>query len=417
MQAYIAVSSIFLSMILYALGSGNNTTFVPLQIVNAGYSDGAAAWIVAASAVGQMLGCLLGGTLVRRVGHIRAFAIYCVTQGVLTFVLPLFVNPVAWGAIRMAQGFCSTSAFAVSISWLNEITPSDKRGQIMTFLYVGFTLAFGSGAYVLSQLDHTTLVPYIVGGAFYCLALIPIAATRMEQPPIPEHTRADLAFMWRLSPVGFVGSLGAGAIGMTFASMGGVYGLSLGLSTTQAALLISAYSLGNVFLQWPLGYISDRVDRRLVMVYASLALVILCALLSLPYWGVAFAVTLVLFALIGGHAESIFSLASAHANDHAQPGEYVIIANSSLILWSLGATLGPLAATGAMQVTGGPWGFSALIGLIALTLMALVVYRMVRRDAPPDAEQEDFVAYPQHYQGAMAHTEAYVRDHVSEDTQ
>lgn len=393
MQAYRAVSAIILSMVLVAAGSGLSSTFIPIYLAGKGLSTGSIGAVVTAYSIGMLLGCIFGGKLVRRVGHIRAFSAY--SSLIIAAIVVMFWLPdlTSWLPLRIFHGFCATSLFMISQSWLNEATLSQDRGRIMAFFYVSFTLAYGGGALILTQLEATAITPLTVACGLYALAVIPISSTLTPSPELPQRISVDLRGGYRMSSVGMVGAFVSGMLGMTFQSVGPIYGSLLGMAPAVIATMMALSQAGNLFIQWPLGYISDRTDRRLVIVVATVAVFII----SLLLWRISpehLVVFLILLAIFAGFSESLYSISTAHANDRATSGDFLTLSSTLLVLWSSGATLGPILATSSMGVFG-PDGLLLYFATVAGLFGLFTLWRRTVRDSPEPEQQEDFVALPE----------------------
>ena len=350
--------------------------------------------VVTTFALGGLFGCTLGGRVVRRVGHIRAFAAYasiCVTVVLLlswqiglalldsTAIYPRFLlQRHVYGCPKLAQ----------------RVHPErPMRGRIMAFFYVSFTLAYGGGALILAYIDPMTMAPFMIAGVLYALAVVPIATTLTPSPAKPERIAVDLRRSYRLSPVGLVGAFVSGALGMTLQGVGPIYGGLLGLAPAAIAILMACTQAGNLVIQWPLGLLSDRIDRRWVIVAATGALFVI-SLLLLGQTGGMLILLILLFAAFGGCAESLYSISTAHANDHAEAGDYVMMSSTLLMVWSLGATMGPIIATSAMSLFG-PNGLSLYFAIIGGAFGLFTLWRRGVRSQPTQEMQEHFIALPQ----------------------
>lgn len=389
---YLAVSTIILAMMLIAIGSGLLGTFVPIRLDAAGIGGRAAGLVVAAYAVGLLGGCLLSGWTVRRVGHIRAYAGFGSLAACSVLLLGADVSVATWVVLRAVMGFCTNAVFIVGQSWLNEVTASAYRGRVMALFYVSFTASFGCGAFLNAGLDPLAATPYMIATGVYVLAVAAVALTRLESPPPPARIRIDLARVWRVSPVGLVGAFAAGMLGTTLQGVGAIYGTLIGLAPAAIALLMGATQIGNLVIQWPLGWLSDRVDRRSVVLIASgLVMAGAAGVLATP--GHEIARMLALFALLGGAGESLYAVSIAQANDHAGAGNYVTVSSTLLVAWSSGAIVGPLLASAAMSALGADSLFAYILW-IAATFAAFVAWRRRAREPAPPSQREDFVALP-----------------------
>ncbi|MDZ7748727.1 MAG: MFS transporter [Halofilum sp. (in: g-proteobacteria)] len=392
MGAYLAVASVIIATAFTAAGNGMMATFVPVRLDLAGIGQDAVGLVVTAYAVGLLLGCVFSGHVMRRVGHIRAFATFAATGTISALLMSAWVTPAIWIVLRIAGGFCTTAMFLAAQSWLNEVTSTERRGRVMSLFYLGYTVSLGLGALVMNRVAADTATPFLVLAGLYAAAVIPIGLTRLETPPAPERIAVRLREVYRISPVGLVGAYASGSLGMTMMGVGPMYGTAIGLSAPDIALAMAALQVGNLAIQWPLGWLSDRVDRRHVIAGAALAVVAVSgAILAV---GDASLVTLVfLFGLWGGMAESIYAVSTAHANDRTPAGDYVVVSSTVLVVWATGSTVGPMIATAALRALG-PAGIWIFFIAVAGGFAGFVAWRAMRRDRPREAQQEHFHAVP-----------------------
>lgn len=392
MGPYLAVASVIVATAFTAAGNGMMATFVPVRLDLEGISQDAVGIVVTAYAVGLLLGCVFSGHVMRRVGHIRAFATFAATGTISALLMSAWVTPAVWILLRLASGFCTTAMFLAAQSWLNEVTASERRGRVMSLFYLAYTVSLGLGALVMNRVAADTATPFLVLAGLYAAAVIPVALTRLETPPAPDRIAVRLGEVYRISPVGLVGAYASGSLGMTMMGVGPMYGTAIGLTGADIALMMAALQGGNLVIQWPLGWLSDHVDRRHVIAGAALAVIaVSTAILAV---GDAGLVTLVfLFGLWGGLAESIYAVSTAHANDRTPAGDYVVVSSTVLVVWASGSTVGPLLATAAMRAFG-PAGIWAFFIAVAAVFAAFVAWRALRRDRPRETEQEQFHTVP-----------------------
>jgi MFS family permease len=335
----LAVAAILAGITIVSLGQGVFATLVPIRLTEAGLPADRVGLVVAASAVGFLAGCLVVGRLIRLVGHIRAFSAFAAASCLAGLALPWTVGLPGWFLLRLAMGFCSAGLFMVAESWLNELTPRHLRGRILTSYVVVVMLALGAGQALLTVVDTRDVLPFVLASAAFTLALIPVTLTRSRHPSVPHRIRPILRKAYRNSPVGAVGCVVVGLVAATLQGVAPVWGVHRGFSTAEIATLMAATQIGGLLCQWPLGWLSDRIDRRWVILGASLCTIVAAAG-SIAAGSGSFTLLIVLFALWGGMAEAIYPLSVAHANDHAKPQDYVPLAGTLLILWSVGSSAG-----------------------------------------------------------------------------
>jgi MFS family permease len=385
----LAVAAILAGITIVSLGQGVFATLVPIRLTEAGLSADRVGLVVAASAVGFLAGCLVVGRVIRLVGHIRAFSAFAAASCLAGLALPWSVGLPGWILLRLAMGFCSAGLFMITESWLNELTPRHLRGRILTSYVIVVMLALGAGQALLTVVDTSDVLPFVLASAAFTLALIPVTLTRSRHPSVPHRIRPILGKAYRNSPVGAVGCVVVGLVAATLQGVAPVWGVRRGFSTAEIATLMAATQIGGLLCQWPLGWLSDRIDRRWVILAAA-ACTIVAAVGSIATGSGSFGLLVALFALWGGMAEAIYPLSVAHANDHAKPTDYVPLAGTLLILWSVGSAAGPLAATVAMERFG-PDALFVYVAVLVGAFAGFVLWRMACRGRVAAEEAEHFV--------------------------
>lgn len=393
MQVYFSILSVISGMMAMAVGIGMMAVFTPTVLGEAGFGTELIGMVVTANALGMFCSCFAGGWLIRRVGHIRAFSCYASLVVLVMLALSQVALLPLWLGLRFITGFCTNSVFMVAQSWLNEASPADKRGRIMSFFYVSFTASLGGGAFLLTLIDTSGSLPYLIAAACCCLAIVPVSTTLLASPDLPERFAVELRLWMRRCPVAIVGAFTSGALAMTLQGVGPIYGGLIGLASSSIALMMAGTQAGNLVFQWPLGAISDYVDRRYVLLCAALTCFAVCLLLVLSptNW---LPLIVLCFAILAGCGESLYALSTAHANDRAESGDHLSLASTLLVVWAGGATVGPIIATSAMSQLGAigmPLYFAAVTFAFGLYLL----WRLNIREAAEHQPHEAYVPLPQ----------------------
>ena len=397
-------------MTLIAPGAGLMATFTPTRLKLLGFSEAEIGIVVTAFSVGLIAGCFFGGPLVRRIGHIRALALLCCLGGLSIMAMSVTPSTPLWSVCRALTGFCGTGIFIAAQSWLNEISPSERRGRVLSTFYVLYVIGIGAGSAIVGVIDLESSTAYLAGAAFYVIAVLPFAFTPAPTPAPPEHASIDLRAALQISPLGLLGSAVAGAMTMAFYGVGPVYGLLQGFSTAEVAILMALAPAGNLFVQLPFGFVSDRMDRRIVLLVVSIGGIAAGTLIGLldlrAIGGLVFVVGL--FAVLAGCMETIYSVSAAHANDRAVPGQHVSLAGTLLFAWSLGAFAGPAGGT-VFLATLEPGSLFLMFAAAFLAFSLFILWRFTKRGEPADAVQEDFVVVSA-TAPIQAHPDAYVEE-------
>jgi MFS family permease len=383
-----SITALVVSMTLVAVGNGLMLAYVPYVLSRAdapSWTPGAA---VTAIAFGGLIGCVIAGPVIRRVGHARAFSCSMALVIIAAFLVALGVNPVLWILARGLYGVAGNSNFIIAQSWLNHASDNRWRGKAMSFFYMAYVLGLGAGAWLFGRMPADGNLAPLVAIFVTTLALLPIGLTRLPTPPAPARVNVDIPMVWRNSPVALVGVLAAGGLSMVVQGFTPIYAATNNVGQADVALLMFVMQFGLIFVQYPLGTLSDRIDRRLVLI-ATCLMIAGTAVAALFVSFQAFAVLMLVFALWAGAVESVYSIANAHANDRTDPEDFVPLASTMLVAWSTSATLVPLAVT-ALTPVFGPKTFIYAAMAVALAYAAFVAGRLRFRETVPPEARETF---------------------------
>ncbi len=348
--------------------------------------------VMSAYYLGFVLGSAGIQALIRRAGHIRAFAALAAVLTAAAMLHALVFDIWVWAALRILAGFCMAGLFAIIESWLNVKSSNENRGQILSIYVVTIYAASFGGQFLVNLGTAEGTALYCVVGLAVVLSLVPVVLTRVVGPEIDKIKAMSLMALYRASPLGAVVTCGAGLLSGAFYALGAIYANALGLSVFEVSLFMGAPIFGGLALQYPIGWLSDRYDRRTVLLgvlagalFASAA-VLLIAMKQGPFAG-----TLAAVFVFGGCLAAIYPIAVSQIYDYIDRSEMVGASGGLLLIWSIGAVAGPLIASAVMGWFG-PGAFFLYLAVISLVLVVYTRYRMVRRVALPANEQTGFVA-------------------------
>lgn len=343
-------------------------------------------------AVAFTLGCVVAPRLVRRAGHVRTFCSFAALLSVAALLHGMLVDPIAWILIRGICGFSLAGAYMVVESWLNERVTNETRGRVFSLYMMVTMAAMMAGQYAMPLAAPQTTIGFMLAAIFFSMAVIPNALSRAQSPKPLTQVSLDLPVLFRNSPAAVVGVFLGGIMAGAWTNMAPVFGERIGFSTTQIATLLVATMAGGLAFQYPLGRASDRVDRRVVMAVAG-ALGVAVATVAIGV-GLPSAWFLFLIAFfLGGVIYPAYSLSVAHANDYADPTDFVAISGGLLIVYGFGTMGGPLLAAWSME-TLGPFGIFVATGSAHGLFAAYSLFRSTRRAAVPAADRDDFRNLP-----------------------
>jgi MFS family permease len=371
--------ALLLGIALLMMGHGLQSTLLSLR---AGQVFGTilTGMVMSGYFVGLILGALLTPRLVAHVGHVRVFAALVSLASTTILFQSLFVEPVAWFLMRVVTGTCFCAAYIVAESWLNGRATNDSRGQLFSIYMVIQLGGFAGGQFLLPLADPAGYALFITVSVLVSLAVVPILLSDNPAPPMAPYRSFGLGRLFRVSPLGCAGVACVGLSQAAFFAMGPVFASKIGLGTAGISSLIAAVVLGGVLLQYPLGRLSDRFDRRTVLTVVTL-------LAAVSIFGAAVqpdlpvSVLFAMFFLFGGLSLPLYSISVAHINDFLSAEEVVGASSALLLTNALGCVLGPSAAAFAME--SGARGFVLYLICVHLGLGAFALWRMTRRAAPP----------------------------------
>ena len=352
----VPILALLAGMIFLMLGSGLHGILIPVRGEVEGFSTYQLGWIGTGFAVGFTIGCLLIPRLVRRVGHVRTFSTLTAIMAASVLVNGLFVDSVAWMVLRAISGFCLAGCYMVAESWLNERVSNEMRGSMFSLYAIVTMLAMMGGQYMLVLAEPTEETLFMLGAILYVLAVVPTAVSKAQSPAPLNSVDLDLISLFRNSPAAFVGAILCGIITSAWTNFGPVFGQQVDMSSAQIATLLAAAMTGSILFQYPLGKLSDMIDRRYVMAIAGIIGIATGSLMSSMSENANSSVLFFLAVVAyGAVIYSIYSLVVAHANDFADTGDFVKIAGGMLILYGFGTMGGPII-TAFMMDTLGPSG-------------------------------------------------------------
>jgi MFS family permease len=369
---------------LLALGNGLQGSLVGILAAVADFSTTTTGIIMSGYFAGVLASAFITPRIVSQVGHIRVFAAYASVVSTAVLLIPIWVNPFWWLAMRVMAGFCVAGLSIVTESWLNASSTNENRGQLLSVYMTIYYGAIGAGQVLLNIDDPSGFVRFIVVSAILSLSLVPTSLVRTEAPPIERPRPVALSDLYRASPLAVVATFANGLGQSAFFSMGPVYGIMQGLSLPLVSIMLALPPLGVIFSQYPIGALSDRYDRRRVLTVAAFAAAIL-ALVAIPAAAYSQTSLIALYTAFGAISIPIYALALAHANDHLQRDQMLGASSKLVLVYGSGAIAGPSLAGGGMTELG-PQGFMTYMIVVYGGLGLFAVYRMMRRAAPSPTE-------------------------------
>ena len=387
------LTSLLMSVALLMLGNGVFSTFLALRASAEGFSNDVIGWIASSYYIGLILGTFKCGALVNRIGHIRAFAAFSAVSAACMLTFGLFVYPSAWIALRIVLGFNLAGLFMVAESWLNTKATSETRGTILSIYMTITYLALGGGQFLINVADIGGDSLFMISAMLLTLALVPVSITRASYPDPVESSHMSMRALFAISPVAAVGCVVSGIIVGSMFGMGPIYAKEQGLDTQGISLFMGIVVMAGLFTQVPVGQLSDRFDRRGVIVAVTagtaivgLALIFGASLQIIPLY--------VWIALYGGFTATLYPLCVAYANDYLEPSQVVAASGSLVFAFGTGAAAGPPVAAFVMGNMG-PRGLFVLSFGVCVLYIGFILYRMRIRSWAPVVDKEPYVPMPE----------------------
>lgn len=380
---------LLLGMGVLMLGAGLQSTLLGLRATLEGFPTLVTGLVMSGYYVGYVLGTVIAPPLLRQLGHIRVFATLAAVASVAVLVQGCFVNPLTWGAMRLLSGVCFAGIYVVAESWLNDRASRANRGRVfavyMLVLYVGL----GAAQFLLLLADPQTATPFMLVSVLISLAMVPIVVSAQQ---VPEHAvprKVRLRELYQNSPLGVVAVTVSGLISAIIFSMGPVYARLSGLETRGVAAFMAASILAAVVTQYPVGRLSDRMDRRTVIAaVCALAMILAGSIVAFP--GMPHFLFLSLAALFSGFALTLYSLSVSHVNDKLEPAQMVAASSALLLLNGTAAALGPILA-GSLIAAFGPPAYFATLAALSGMLAIYDLWRKARRRPVPPSQKGPFI--------------------------
>jgi MFS family permease len=383
---YAAIAAILMSVLALIAGNALHNTLIPLRGKLEGFPSLTLGLLGSMFFAGMLAGTLLGPAIIRRVGHVKAYAIFAALAMMVAVAYPLSVSPGWWLFLRAVIGFAFAGLYGVIDGWVQGKADNEHRGRLGgAYQFVHF-VAVACGQLLLPMADPKSFQLFIVVGMLFAASIIPFSLSRTEPPALPETARLELGWLFRNARVSAVAALGIGAANGSFWSMAPVFGASSGMTTSEISVFLTGTIMGSAAAVMPIGRYSDRHDRRLVM---AAMMGVACALElgiflvgRLPGIGMAVAGF-----MIGTVVMTLYSVAVAHANDRSDAGHAVTIASGLLFLYSVGAIIGPSIAAMLMERIG-PQALFLFMAMVHAVALGVAILR-IRTRAPAQRREAE----------------------------
>lgn len=368
---------------LLMVGNGVQGTLLGIRGDIEGFTTGQMSIVMSGYFVGFLLGSRMAPELIRRVGHVRVFA---ALGSLISAVLVLYAaipEWIVWALLRVLIGFCFSGVYVTAESWLNNSTTNETRGQTLSLYMIVQMLGIISAQALINFADPAGFLLFVIPSVLVSLAFAPILLSISPAPPFDTTKSLSIRALYDVSPLGVVGIFLMGGVFSALFGMTAVWGTQAGLSVLEISIFTAAIYFGGLVFQVPIGWLSDRMDRRKLVIAVAMIGAGAAALpvaVPMPFWA------LVIVALgIGGVSNPLYALLLAYTNDYIEHDMMAAASGGLLFVNGMGAIIGPLVIGRMMDVIG-PDGFFLFIGVLTAILAVYAGWRMTQRASTPVAE-------------------------------
>ncbi|MEM8751442.1 MAG: MFS transporter [Pseudomonadota bacterium] len=381
--------ALLLGMFLLMIGNGLQGSLLGVRGDIEGFDPALLSYVISAYFVGFLGGSKLAPELIRKVGHVRVFAAMGSMISAAFILYPAVPDLIAWGLMRLLVGFCFSCVYVVAESWLNDASSNENRGKALSLYLIVQMMGIVTAQGALNFGDPAGYELFVFISVLVSLSFAPILLSVSPAPVYETAKPMTLGRLFRTSPLGVVGSVLIGAVFSALFGMASVYGTERGFTVAEISAFIAAIYFGGMVLQWPIGWISDRMDRRRLIVIVTAVAAAGCA--AGAFWGDEALVLYAIMFLIGGTVNPLYALLIAHTNDYLDHDDMAAASSGLVFVGGVGAIGGPVIV-GQMMGALGPWAFFLYIMICMSAISVYGVYRSTRRASTPVEETSSYAA-------------------------
>ena len=378
---------LFLGIFFIGLGNGLQGTLSSWRADFEGFSVLTTGLIMSGFFVGALASSMLSPKQIKKTGQIRTYAAYASIASTAILIQILFIEPPIWFVARFLSGFCIVGIMIIVEGWLNSISSNENRGQIFSIhmIVVWGGLALGQGLFVVDDPAGVSL--FLLASILLSVSLIPILLTEIKAPETDVQESLGLKALWKASPSG-VATIGlSGLASAGFFGVGTIYAVKAGLSVSETALFMTLFIGFGAVSQWPLGWLSDKVDRRKVILLCCASVISICiVLVSFEFTST---IHLILSALVGAFTLPLYSIGVAQANDRLEPKQMISASGTIVLVFSVFAVLGPFTMSYFLELFE-MLGFMIYMGIVHSIIAVTVLMMMMINQDVDESEQTDF---------------------------
>lgn len=380
--------ALFLGLALIMLGNGLQGSLLGLRASYEGFGISVTGLVMSGYFIGLIMGSAVVPTVVARVGHIRTFGALASLASTSILVHVVFLDPWVWWGMRVATGFAYAGLYIVTESWINDMADNRTRGQLLSFYMLIALGGMAGGQFMLNIADPLGFTLFILISVLVSIAVIPILISVSRAPAYETTESVGIRQLFQVSPLGVFGIFASGiAMGSIF-GVGTVFAATIGLDVKQVSFFMAAMIVGGAIIQYPLGWLSDRIGRRKIIItscFLGAAMFFGASTVPLSGWDL-----FIVVGVAGGLAMPLYSLCIAHTNDYLSPGQMVAASGTLVLVNGVGAAAGSPASAFLMDLVG-PNGFYYANGAALTLICVFALWRSTQRDALSAEDQGDFV--------------------------
>jgi len=392
LQVFSASWALFLGMFLLMVGNGLQGTLLGLRAEAEGFSTFETSVVMSAYFLGFLGGSQYTPKLIGRVGHVRVFAALGSMISAVLILYPALAEPWAWTIGRVIIGFCFCGVYITAESWLNDASDNANRGQALSIYMIVQMAGIVAAQYIVTTADIAGYLLFVISSVLVSLAFAPVLLSAGKSPDFSTTKPMRIRDLVATSPLASVAMFLLGGVFAAQFGMSAVYGQRVDLSVGQISFFISTIYVAALVLQYPIGWMSDRVDRRLLIIGTSLiggASALVAYLMGGAFWAI-----LVSGAIIGGTSNPLYALIIAYTNDYLDREDMAAASGGLLFVNGLGAISGPLILGWMMDLLG-PGGYWIYLFVVMTAIGLYALYRMTQRDrSTEEYESIPYAAIP-----------------------
>lgn len=370
--------ALLLGILLLMVGNGMQGTLLGIRGQIEGIPTFQMSVVMSAYFAGFLFGSRMVPGLIRNVGHVRVFA---ALGSLISAVLILYAtapNWVAWTAMRVLIGFCFSGVYITAESWLNASSTNKTRGQALSAYMIVQMVGIVGAQMLLNTADPAGYMLFVIPSVLVSIAFTPILLAATPAPRFDAIERMSFTRLFNVSPLGCVGIFVMGGVFSALFAMASVWGTNAGHTVREISSFVAAIYVGGLFAQYPIGWLSDRMDRRVLIL--ALSVIGGVAMMGVFLTDPPFVVLLVGAAIIGGVANPLYSLLLAYTNDFLDLSDMPAASAGLMFINGVGAITGPIV-TGWLMAWIGPNGYFLYLAVLCIGLAGYAVWRMSRRPA------------------------------------